>query len=225
MLFNPPSSNFALTYARATLDYGRACPLSVLIKFITMLYQSIYLFVVALVLAFLEVQIEGQHGWAAKLPTWRPEGKWYAKIFGFFLGGNELTGYHIGIFSLVLLFLHYPYFYGTQWSWFNEAWTFSIFFLFSAIWDYLWIIINPYYGVWRRKPRKDMWWHKRWWGPFPEVYYTGTLVSLAVLTPWWWGEWSNPSVLREWGIMFGIFVLGTSLTLLFVEIFRGDIDR
>jgi len=37
-----------------------------------MLYQSIYLFVVALVLAFLEVQIEGKHGWASKLPTWKP---------------------------------------------------------------------------------------------------------------------------------------------------------
>jgi hypothetical protein len=190
-----------------------------------MIYQSIYLFASALVLAFLEVQIEGKHGWASKLPTWRPGRTWYDRLFRVFTSGKELTGYHLGVFGFAALFLHYPFFTGTEWSLQQEAWTVSIFLLFSAVWDYLWIIINPHYGVWKRQPKKDVWWHKKWIGPFPIDYYLGVFFSLAVLAPWWWEGWIDYVVLREWGIMFGIFVLGTFLTLLFVEIFRGDVDR
>jgi len=190
-----------------------------------MLYQSIYLFVVALVLAFLEVQIEGKHGWAAKLPTWKPGETWYARFYRVIMSGKELTGYHLGIFGLAALFLHYPFFIGTVWSWQNEAWVISIFLVFSAVWDYLWIIINPHYGVIHRRPKKDVWWHKKWIGPFPDDYYFATIFSILILAPWWWGEWFKSDVLREWGIMYGTFVAGTVITLLLVEIFRGDIDR
>ena len=74
-----------------------------------MFYQALYLFIAAFVLAYLEVQIEGQNGWAGQLPTWRPKGKWYARFYERFMGGKELTGYHIGVFGFVLLFLHYPF--------------------------------------------------------------------------------------------------------------------
>jgi len=33
---------------------------------------NIYIFVMATVLALLEIQIEGANGWARNLPTWRP---------------------------------------------------------------------------------------------------------------------------------------------------------
>ena len=189
-----------------------------------MLYQAIYLFIVALVLAFLEVQIEGKHGWASKLPTWKPGEVWYARLYRRVMSGKELTGYHLGIFGFVALFLHYPFFAGTGWSWFAEARVISIFLLFSALWDYLWIIINPHYGVWKRRPKKDVWWHKKWIGPFPDDYYFAVILSLAVIAPWWWGEWLDAPVLCEWSKVFGIFVLGTIITLILVEIFRGDID-
>jgi len=90
------------------------------------------------------------------------------------------------------------------------------------LWDYLWIIINPHYGVFHKRPKNDVVWHKHWWGPFPRDYYIGTFLSLAVISPLWW---NNYVVLSEWGIMFGVFVVGTVLTLVVTEVVRGDVER
>jgi len=184
-----------------------------------MLTLALYLFISALVLAYLEVQIEGKHGWARKLPTWRPGG-WIAHAYKRFMGNKELTGYHIGVFGMVLLFLHYPFAAGTQWSPLAEAWTLSIFFLFSVVWDYLWIIINPHYGVIRRRPKDDVAWHEHWWGLFPRDYYFGVLLSLVVLVPWW-----TEFVYLQWLELFGVLITGTIMTLILVELVRGDIKR
>ncbi len=185
-----------------------------------MLQQAFYLFIAALLLAFLEVQIEGKHGWASKLPTWKPGEKWYARIYRKAMGGKELTGYHIGVFGFVLLFLHYPFFAGSAWSFAAELWVISVFFIFSAVWDYLWIIINPHYGVIRRRPKDDVWWHKHWWGPFPADYCFALILSIGVLYPIW-----SDAVLREWGTLLGVFAAGTIITLIITELFRGDIER
>ena len=108
--------------------------------------QILYLYLLALVLAFLEVQVEGEHGWAAKLPCWRPGGKWYARIYTKVLGGKEMTGYHIGVFSFAFLMFHLPYMWGLLWSMGAEFATLSAFFLFVVVWDFLWFVINPHYG-------------------------------------------------------------------------------
>jgi hypothetical protein len=50
----------------------------------------------ALLLANVEVQIEGSAGWAANLPTWRIEDGWLLDLFW---GGRPMTGYHVYIFS------------------------------------------------------------------------------------------------------------------------------
>ena len=186
-----------------------------------MFYQALYLFITALILAYLEVQIEGQHGWASMLPTWRPKGKWYADLFERVMGGKELTGYHVGVFGFVLLFLHYPYL-GLAPTLGQELGVLSLFLLFAVVWDYLWIIINPHYGVVRRRPQNDVTWHRHWWGPFPRDYYFGILLSAAVLFPVWRG---NLVVLKEWGMVFGVFAAGTILVLIITELVRGDIER
>lgn len=187
-----------------------------------MFYQAIYLFIAALVLAYLEVQIEGKHGWASRLPTWRGGERWYGRLYRRLMSGKELTGYHLGVFGFVLLFLHYPFFSGQSWSAATELWTLSLFFLFSIVWDYLWIIINPHYGVIKRHPKNDVWWHAHWWGPFPRDYYFGVILSLAVLSPLWQ---RNGAVLHEWGKVFGVFIVGTVIILLITEMTRGDVEH
>ena len=53
----------------------------------------------ALLLANLELQIEGEHGWAAKLPAWRVN-------FLCMRGKTPLTGYHVGLWTtMVAVFL------------------------------------------------------------------------------------------------------------------------
>lgn len=182
---------------------------------------AIYLFITALVLAFLEVQIEGKHGWAGQLPTWRPGRPWYARLYRRLMGGKDLTGYHLGIFGLVLLFLHFPNL-GVAASWWQESWILSIFFMFVVVWDYLWIIINPHYGVWRRRPRTDVVWHRHWWGPWPRDYYFSLIVSAALISPLWLKNWY---ALEEWGKMLGIFAVGTIIVLIITEMVRGDIKK
>ena len=65
---------------------------------------NVYLFVLACVLAILEIQIEGKHGWAQNLPTWRPKNKnWFIKLYAKFMSDREPTGYHMTMFSFVIL--------------------------------------------------------------------------------------------------------------------------
>ncbi|MCD4705862.1 hypothetical protein K8R61_02150, partial [bacterium] len=82
-----------------------------------LLSKICYIFIMALVLAILEVQIEGKNGWAASLPTWRPsEKERYVKFFKKIMGGKEMTGYHLSMFSFVALIFHIPFFFGLSWS-------------------------------------------------------------------------------------------------------------
>ena len=57
-----------------------------------------FLTLLSLSVAYLEVQIEGSHGWAARLPTWRYK-----------IGCIEVTGYHLALLSTLFLFAHLPF--------------------------------------------------------------------------------------------------------------------
>lgn len=140
------------------------------------LFQIFYLYLLALALAFLEVQIEGEHGWAAKLPCWRPAGKWYARLYGKVMGGKEMTGYHVAVFLFALLMFHLSYVWGVPWSTAAEFQTLSVFFLFVVVWDFLWFVINPHYGIRKFHPA-CVTWHKIWLGPVPADYYGAATLS------------------------------------------------
>jgi hypothetical protein len=61
-----------------------------------------YLFAISAVFALLEVQIEGNDGWARQLPTGRIENAWTQRR----LGARAITGYHCYIHTFVLLLAH-----------------------------------------------------------------------------------------------------------------------
>jgi hypothetical protein len=50
-----------------------------------------WVFLPAFFFANVEIQIEGAHGWAASLPTWRIEKH---QLLDIFCGGRPMTGYH-----------------------------------------------------------------------------------------------------------------------------------
>ena len=76
---------------------------------------AVYLFVIAITLAILEVQIEGPYGWAEKAPCWRPNpNSFVAKSYARVMSGKPLTGYHIAMFSLVFIILHFPFLAGVS---------------------------------------------------------------------------------------------------------------
>lgn len=131
----------------------------------------IYGLILAAVLALWEIQIEGQHGWAEKLPTWRIEKGWIVKIWG----GRPVTGYHTFMNIFLILMIHFPFFF-TSWSVRKELFIIGFFIALLLVEDWLWFVFNPAYGL--KKFRKGMiWWHPHWWGPVPDYYWLAALIS------------------------------------------------
>ncbi|MDP3990883.1 MAG: hypothetical protein Q8P63_01135 [Candidatus Nealsonbacteria bacterium] len=169
------------------------------------------LFIFCLVLAALEVQIEGEAGWASNLPTWRPrQNAWHSRFYRKIMSGRDLTGYHLFIFSLVLFFLHYPYFVNQSWSFSSELTTLSFAFLVIVVWDFLWFVINPKYDF-RHFWAQHVWWHKKWFLHLPVDYWFGFLLS-AIFYMKLSLDWA---LLKEW---LAIFVLILFLTLIVIII-------
>jgi hypothetical protein len=135
---------------------------------------SIYLFIIAVLLAYFEVQIEGPNGWAGILPTWKiidPRITW---IFG----GRPVTGYHVSLNLLLLSFFHWPLLFN-KWTFVFEARTLSSFALLATIWDFLWFVINPNFGL-SRYNGNNVWWFRHWFLGIPVDYYLGFLMAILI---------------------------------------------
>ena len=137
------------------------------------------LLVLAFTFAKVEIQIEGDAGWAANLPTWRIEKHWLLDVF---FGGRPLTGYHAWALSFMILMFHYPALLTLDWSWKLEARTMAGFMVFWISEDFLWFILNPTWG-WRRFTPQEVKWHKHWLLRFPTDYWTFAVVAAAL--GWW----------------------------------------
>jgi hypothetical protein len=178
-----------------------------------LIIQVLYLFFFSFILAFLETQIEGGSGWAKNLPTWRPlKSKWYSRLYGKVMGGKELTGYHILIFSMVFIFLHYPYFAGKTWNLSEEAVTLSFFFIISIYWDFMWFIINPKYNF-RDFLSQHVWWHKKWFLHFPYEYWGGLIISAVLYIAANLGLQS----LKKWALIIGLFTVLTIIVMILAD--------
>jgi hypothetical protein len=166
-----------------------------------------YFFLLALALAHLEIEIEGPHGWAEKLPTRRWDGPVVRRWFG-----RPVTGYHLCLLTLLLLFLHLPQFYSGSWE--READLLSMFFLLTVFWDFLWFVCNRHFGVTRFR-KGQVWWFPAWALGVPRPYLTGIALSMAAaLAPaLWTGAWANRA--QGWSVVFGELLF---LTLVVVGI-------
>lgn len=124
----------------------------------------LYILVSALVLAALEIQIEGKHGWAAKLPTFKMKKK--------LLGVKPLTGYHVFFLLFTLLIFHFPIFFISHWCYKNELLVLGTWILVWSLEDFLWFVINPHFGLKKfNKDNKDLWWHQSWFLGLPTFYW------------------------------------------------------
>lgn len=183
---------------------------------------NIYIFILATVLAILEIQIEGPNGWAKNLPTWRPSAdKWYVRMYVKFMSGREATGYHITMFTFVFLIFNLPYFFGLDLNWNNWLRTLSFFLIFVVLWDFLWFVLNPHYPL-KKFKGEHIWWHKKWLGWAPVDYYGSVLLSGVVLLPLVSlnGNWS---VISWWLLNVLLFMLET-LVLVAFTFWILDID-
>ena len=140
----------------------------------------IFIFIVAAITALLEIQIEGPNGWAKNLPTWRSDPKKLSsKILCFLLNKKELTGYHLALWTQILVFFHAPLFWGVLWNISTETDIIASFLLFLMIEDFLWFVFNPAFGI-KKFKKENIPWHKNWLGPFPRGYYITTILVLIL---------------------------------------------
>ena len=137
----------------------------------------LFLLATSTAFAFLEIQIEGEDGWARSLPTWRYESRWTRALFG----ARAVTGYHLWVHAFVLLMLHLPYGLGVAaFSWQLEARLAAFWLLFWVLEDFLWFVFNPGWGLRGFRPER-IWWHApNWWGFMPRDYWLA-LPLAAVL--------------------------------------------
>lgn len=145
-----------------------------------------WLFATCWVLARLEIEIEGDQGWAAALPTWRYAPPWLLKL----TNGKPLTGYHLFLTALLLLFFHLPCVV-LGWSRLLEARALSDYFFATFVWDLQWFVWNPAWGP-RRYFSEPIWWFPRRLLGFPADYYAGLAASFAATALFW------PAGIRLW---------------------------
>jgi hypothetical protein len=146
--------------------------------------------VVASYLAIFEVEIEGPNGWATGLPTPQLKKGPISSRYYRAMGGKPLTGYHLLFFPFVLVF--YGLLYHCWWTeihgqpWQGHAWwpLFSQMATLCASWDFLWFVINPYFGLARFK-KEFVWWHAQdWWvfGLFPSAYLWANAGAFIIIS-------------------------------------------
>jgi hypothetical protein len=138
-----------------------------------------YVLFLAFFFAKVEIHIEGPHGWAQALPTWRVEKH---PLLDIFWGSRPLTGYHAWVFAFMALSFHLTIFVTGKFGLKQEARILGCLMIFWIAEDFLWFVMNPAYGI--RKFRRDLvWWHKKWLLGVPSDYITFTIAG-TVLFIW-----------------------------------------
>jgi hypothetical protein len=132
-----------------------------------------FMILLSFLLALWEIQIEGKDGWAANSPGGRIEKGWLVKISG----GRPITGYHVFMTLFLIAIIHLPLFF-ISWSWRLESLLIGFYLGMLLVEDFLWFVLNPYYGI-KSFRKGKIWWHKRWLGPVPVFYWI--LMIFAVL--------------------------------------------
>ena len=137
----------------------------------------LFVLIATFVFAKLEIEIEGPHGWAEKLPTWRIE---HHFLLDWLFGGRPLTGYHVWTFVFVLFLFHLPFFWSGTWAMRAELHLLGGYLLFWLLEDMLWFIFNPHFG-WKKFTKENVWWHKRWALGVPVDYWVAGALALGLL--------------------------------------------
>lgn len=170
---------------------------------------ALFWFGLALTIAAVEVESEGKYGWAQKAPTWYRTTGVVAKIYGICMNGKPLTGYHSFMFLLPVLIFHAGFFMDAPWSLSAEMGTWALLLAWCSLWDYLWFVLNPAYGV-KHFRRENVWWHaqSRWlFHRLPLDYLVSWLISV-VLT-----MFAGQAFFEKHLAVLAYFVIFTALTI------------
>lgn len=141
--------------------------------------EGAYLFALCHILARVEIHIEGAHGWAVNLPTWRWGPNWWLAL----TNGKQVTGYHVWLTLFLIGMFHLPLVFA---GWSLELWAkcVSSYMLITAAWDLQWFVWNPAWGFDALRKRNVPWFQRKIAG-IPVDYFMGYLVSGALTALIW----------------------------------------
>lgn len=139
----------------------------------------VWVALMAIAFAKVEIQIEGAAGWAASLPTWRIEKHWLLDIFW---GSRPLTGYHAWVFAFMVLAFLAPLAFNGRAIGRDLLLALAGLMLFWVAEDFLWFLLNPSFG-WAQFDPAHVPWHKHWWWGAPADYWGG-VGGAALLLAW-----------------------------------------
>ena len=136
----------------------------------------IFLFLLSFLFAQVEIAIEGPHGWAKNLPTWKLHPRhWVSRLF---FEGRPATGYHVWMILFMLCFPHIIYIFNPI-SLSTELKLLSFLALFATAEDFLWFALNPAFGL-KKFKKENIWWHADNWFIFaPRLYFI--FIPLGVI--------------------------------------------
>jgi len=134
-----------------------------------------FIILASVIFALWEIQIEGESGWAEKLPCWQIKEGLIVKI----MGGRPLTGYHAAMISFLVVIIHLPVIF-TGFSLQMEFLLFGFLAGTLLVEDFLWFVFNPAYGL-KRFKKGEIWWHKNWLGPVPIEYWGYLAITILLI--------------------------------------------
>ncbi len=126
--------------------------------------------------AMFEIQVEGKDGWAKNLPAW----KVHNRVTRILFGRQPLTGYHFWFVMTLLCFLQAPFFVGIQFSIWLELQIIAIFWFAVLVEDFLWFVLNPYFGI-RKFKKGKIEWHESWFLGVPKIYFNYLLITTVLI--------------------------------------------
>lgn len=182
-----------------------------------MITISLFWFLVAMSIAIFEIELEGKYGWAEKSATWSRKFM-PPKVLRLFSGARVLTGYHIFLNIFLLLFMHSPFFFGVEFTVIAELNLLAIYLIWTIFWDFLWFILNPFYG-WAKFSPKAVWWfgEEPWlMNKLPVKYFIQIGISLSlVIISIYLGAGTN--LLKNHLVFILLFIFYTILSHLLIR--------
>ncbi len=169
--------------------------------------RIVLLCALALWMALVEIEVEGDRGWAERLPTWFRVTGPAGRAYGLIANGRPLTGYHVFMATLPVIVLLLPFGYGLDVSAASLLMVLATYLAWVIAWDYLWFVLNPAYGLARFR-RGNVWWYPgRWIGRLPADYYASVAASFAVAGLAWAAGGGSEAMARQGRLVGGLAVL------------------
>ena len=156
----------------------------------------VFCVLLAFLWAKLEINVEGKHGFAEKLPCWRDNRLLFRKVLG-----GPLTGYHFYLWTFLFAMFHLPFILYLEWSLKMEFLTLGLLAFTFILEDFFWFVFNPNFTIeqFLQGPAGGIWWQPQRIGPLPAcyTYYAiGIMVffALYLITP---GDFSLLKLILE----------------------------